>query len=198
MARRRNNTRSRARKGFVQVREDGDMAAAKIDRTLSSMRANESATVVVCKSTAEINVASGAASFAISYTNLVGTDDFASLAAQYNTFKVKSMRFEVFHINPSVQTPVAVSTLHGDFTGEPPTTWVTEQAVIDSPDAMYLEPGSKKQVFYWNARGTQENAFQDVNSFTNYGGLRYYVSGGTAQTAYKIITSYVVVFRGRH
>jgi len=162
------------------------------------MRENESAAMVVCRMTQLVSVATAATSYSITYTQLAGTDDFASMASQFNTFKVKSMRFEVYHTNPSVATPVAVSTVHGDFTGDPPSTWVTEQAVVDAPDAQYLEPGSKRQNFYWNARGTQENAFQDVNNFTNYGGLRYYVGGGTAQTAYAIITSFVVVFRGRH
>lgn len=198
MARTRGRKSNPHTQKVLQVREDGDYAAARIDRTISGMRSNASSTMIVAKTVSSISVGTTAQSYTITYTQLTASDDFASMASQYNTFKVKSMRFEVFHVNPSVATPVAVSTVHGEVNGDYPANYVSEQAIIDAPDAQYLEPGSKKQVFYWNARGTLEKAFQDVNTVTNFGGLRFYVAGGTAQTAYQVIASFVVVFRGRH
>lgn len=188
------------RNRVVQVREDGDEMAARIDRTISAFRENESTTTIVARNSFDIVTGTTAASLVFAYPELVATDDFVSLAQQYNTFKVKSMRFDVFHTNPATNSAVAISTFHCNFAGQPPSTWLTEQAVVDAPDSMYLEPGSKKQSFYWNAKGTGELEYQDVNTFNNHGGLRMNIratSPGGVTTGI-VVCSIVVTFRGRH
>jgi hypothetical protein len=196
-----NNNRRRGRRNrqVIQTREDGDMAAARIDRAISHFRANESAATILVKAQYDITAQTSPQGYTITYTQITATDDFASMAGQFNTFKVKAMRFEVFHTNPTGIVPIVVSSLHGDFTGDPPSTWITDQSIVDAPDSQFLEPGSKKQTWYWNARGTAENQFQDVNQFTNYGGLRYYVrAAGSVTYLASVIMTAEVVFRGRH
>jgi hypothetical protein len=198
---RNNNMRRGGRRNrqVVQVREDGDAGAARIDRAISHFRFQESAATILVKAQYDLTAQTTPNGYAITYTQIVATDDFASMATQFNTFKVKAMRFEAFHTNPTGIIPVAMSTVHGDFTGDPPSTWISDQSIIDAPDSQFLEPGSKKQTWYWNARGTAENQFQDVNTFTNYGGLRYYVrAAGSATYIASVIMTAEVVFRGRH
>jgi hypothetical protein len=198
MARRRNGKRMGKR--VVQVREDGDSMAAKIDRTISGFRMSESTTTIVVKTSFDLVTGTTVVSTTFTFPDLVLTDDFISFAQQYNTFKVKSMRFDVFHTNPASTAPVAVSTLHCNFSGQPPTTWLNESAVVDGPDSMYIEAGSKKQTFYWNAKGTAELEYQDVNTFNNHGGLRCLLRATTPAgvTAGIVVVSAVITFRGRH
>jgi hypothetical protein len=198
MSRQRKNRRSPR---VIQVREDGDRQAARIDRMISQQRSAGSLSVIDIKSTFDIGLTSGGGAATVTFTQVAGADDFVSMAQQFNEFKVKAMKFDVFHTNPSSSTPIVFSTLHSNFFGDPPSTWATEQSIVDAPDAMYLEPGSKKQSFYWNAMGTAENEFQDVNSFNNFGGLRWYVrptTGGTGVVTAIVVMSAIVVFRGRH
>ncbi len=197
----RTNQRRGGRRQYavMQVREDGDYGAAKIDRAISHFRNQESTATILVKAQYDISAGTSPAGYAITYTQIAATDDFTSMAGQFNTFKVKAMRFEVFHTNPTGIVPIVVSTLHGDFTADPPTTWVSDQSIVDAPDSQFLEPGSKKQTWYWNARGTAENQFQDVNQFTNFGGLRYNVRAAAATTYLaSVIMTAEVVFRGRH
>jgi hypothetical protein len=197
MNRKRNNNR-RTRK-IVQVREDGDQGAARIDRTIASMRGQESSTVVLCKSSFRVTADTVAPlTTDWSYPQIAGTDDFISLAQQFNEFKVKFMKFEVYHTNPSATANTVVSTVHGIFTGGIPTAYQTEASVVDAPDSKYIQPGSEVQKFYWNASGTPENNYQSVSSFQNYGGYRSYTDQvTTSQLVCTVIATACVVFRGR-
>jgi len=201
-SKRRNNGR-RSRKAatstVIQSRDDGDKSAAQIDRMISHFRAQESMTTILAKTQFDISAVTTATGYSFSFPELMGTDDVATMAQQYNTFKVKAYRFEVFHTNPTVIVPFVVSTWHGNFVGQPPSTWLAEGSVVDAPDSKYSEPGSKEQKFYWNARGTDENSFQDINTFANYGGIRYFVrAAGTTTYLATVIVTAEIVFRGRH
>lgn len=183
----------------VQNREDGDAGAAKIDRAISAMRYMESSTVVLCKGIVDLNTTTVVNAATVDFAFVSSTDDFSTMALQFNTFKVKAMKFEVFPTNPVNSTPIAMSTFHAVLPGAAPATWVTEAAIVDAPDAKYLMPGADKSCFYWNATGPRENEFQDCNSFSNFGGLRYSVRVGSATASVAtIVVTAQVVFKGRH
>lgn len=183
----------------MQTRSDGDVAAAKIDRTIASMRVGESACTILVKSAVSITaLSSGPSSIVFTYPEIAGCDEFSSLATQFNMFRVKCMRFEFCHVNPSNQTPIVASTVHSNLNGAIPTGWTTEQSVIDGPDSVYLTPGAVKDVLYWNGNSSTETEYQDVSSFNNHGGVRVYVPGVTTTTTHSImVVSAVVIFKGR-
>lgn len=182
-----------------QMRTDGDTLAAKIDRTISGMRAGESACTVLVKSAISIAASSTAATSVVwTYPEIASADDFVSLAQQFNMFKVKFMRFQFCHVNPSSTTAVVASTVHSNAAGALPISWTTEQAVIDSPDSVYLSPGGDPETLYWNASGVSETEYQDCTTFNNHGGLRVYLPQSTVAQTAVVVCSAVVVFRGRH
>jgi hypothetical protein len=164
------------------------------------MRANESACVVLCKTSFVLQGATTAAtSYDWTYPQVAATDEFVSMAQQFNLFKIRGMKFEIFHTNPTVSNRAAVSTVHASTTGALPSTWTTLEGVIDAPDSRFIIPGSEKQDLYWNASGSAEQEFQDVNTFTNHGGFRGYVDQtATVVQLATVVATAVVVFRGRH
>jgi hypothetical protein len=184
----------------MQVRADGDRRAARVDRAISSMRASESSTMVLCKSSFRLLTSTTVPLFNTwTYSQIALTDDFISLSQQFNEFKVKFMKFEIFHTNPTASANVAISTLHGDFDGGIPSSYTSEANVIDAPDGKYLSPGSEPLVLYWNATGTPENDYQNVASFSDYGGFRSALDQTTSvQLVGTVIATACVVFRGRH
>lgn len=200
MVKRNNNRRTRRSGGnqTVTVAVDGDVAGARFDKMVSNMRSNESATPVLIKAVFGIATVTAAGGGLYSFQNLITEDDFASFAAQFTTYKVKAMRFEVYHINPGLVTPIAMSTVHID--GGNVTNLLTQSSVVDGEDSKYMDPGAGKQVFYWNARGSLETEFQGVQNFTDFGGFRYFnegVSSSAGTAIARVIVTAQVVFRGR-
>lgn len=196
MSPRRNNNR---RNKVMQTRPDGDTTAAKIDRTISQMRAGESACTVLCKAAYQLATSvSAPTSTVITYPEIVATDDFVSMAQQFNMFKIKYMRFDLSHTNPTFVGNVVASTVHGNISGAIPLSWTSENAVVDGPDSTYISPGAAKEVFYWNGTGVSETEYQDVTNYNNHGGFRCYLpTQSTALVAGVVVVSAVVVFKGR-
>jgi hypothetical protein len=192
-------TKGKRQNKVVQTRQDGDTAAAKIDRTISQMRAGESSCMVLCKSAYALSTSTTAAtSVVVTYPEIASSDDFVSLAQQFNMFRIKCMRFDLSHTNPSFVGNVVASTVHSNLVGAIPTGWTSEQSVVDGPDSLYISPGSVREVFYWNGTGVSETEFQDVSTYNNHGGFRAYLPQQTAaSTAGVVVVSAVVIFKGR-
>lgn len=196
----RRNARSRragGRSDIVTVARDGDVMGARFDRMVSNQRSNESAVPILVKGVTGISTAAAGGSGVYTFNEITQEDDFLSLGAQFRLFKIKAMRFEVFHINPSNTVPIVISTFHNDGS----LTGVTGQAsTVDGEDSKYLDPGDGKQVFYWNASNATEKLYQDVTSFTSFGGLRWYRETGSTNVdvpLVRIIITAQIVFRGR-
>jgi len=153
---------------IVTVANDGDVVGARFDRMVFSMRNTESAVPILIKTS--IPIASGNAGGGIfDFGNIQSSDEFATMAAQYRLFKVKAIRFEVFHQVASFAQPILMSTFHILSGARDPTV----ANVVDGEDAKYMDAGAGKQVFYWTARGLPENEYQAVDSFTSFGGLQW-------------------------
>ncbi len=196
MPRRRSNQgRRRRNDNIVTVATDGDVVGARFDRMVSNMRSNESATAVLVKGAFGIDSSASPGGGTYDFGNFAAEDDFVSLAQQFETFKVKAMRFEVFHTNPGSTVPIAMSTFHADGPFG-----ASLNNVIDGEDSKFLDAGAGKQVFYWNARGTAELAYQSTSSFVSFGGVRYYKELGSTAVGNRLVTvvcTAQIVFRGR-
>jgi hypothetical protein len=182
----------------VIIQSDSDEFSAKIDRQIAHMRSSQSTVRVLCKTFATISTLnSGPLASAYDFFTLAATDDFVSLAQQYNLFRVVGCKLEVFHTNTNVLAPIVISSYHTN--GSPLSVQITEESVVDAPDSKFLNTSGDKQNWYWQPRGFVEQSFQDVASFGNFGGFRYFSenSGVNNNNVAKSIITWIVDFRGR-
>lgn len=128
-------------------------------------------------------------------------DDFVSLAAQFQTYRIKRVRFDIYDAYPGQGSTIFWSTYHDvNTTGAQ---YVPNlNAVIDGPDSQIVPPGIGKISLFWTAKGVLENEFQSttatVPAIQDFGGLRYYVPGSTSVTGkYQVFCKVIVDFRGR-
>jgi len=175
---------------------------ARIDRILSGMQNSHSQIRVICGDTVLLSTSATATTFGVyTGTNVRATDDFTSIAQQYETFRIAAIRFEVYDVNPGSAVFAGFSTQHdvsppGGTYGNP-----TIANVMDGPDASLPPAGGSKAIFNWVAHGTAEIEFQTDDLPTgpsDFGGLRYFFgSPGAAVSKYQLVVKAVVDFRGR-
>lgn len=132
----------------------------------------------------------------VGFSDVTLTDDFISFAAQYQEFRVRAMRFDIYDINPSsVTTTNYWSTFH-TIGGSVP---VDAESVIDRPDARAISPGDGRVSLAWVAHSIPEMAFQSTTTFNGLGGLSYYLLSPSTITGgkYSVVSKFIVDFRGR-
>lgn len=160
------------------------------------MSNNGSAVPILCKGAAQIDSGTEAG-FYWGFATIAATDDFQAMARQYRLFKIKAIRFEVFHQLSSFGQPIVMSTYHTQDVEATPAV----EDVIDGEDSKFLDAGAGKQVFYWVPRGVPENGYQATTSLVSYGGLRAFRQGSAGvagQRQATIIFTAQVVFKGRY
>jgi len=193
----RGNKQNRPR-GPMQVQvvpgEDGGGLGPRIERILRAAGESQGDVMVVCNSFRPIPITAASSSVYMTFDDLAGSDEFASMTQQFRLFKVSHMKVTVVDMNPQLaSTPNAWSTVHS----RNPTGFLYTD-VIDQTDSQVMAPGTSKLTFYWSATSLQEKEFQGVVNFVNWGGLVGYVDGGTpVPTKYMLVAKYVVHFRGR-
>lgn len=186
------------------VDSDAGSTSAYVERCIAGLMNSESNVTVLCNTTQTLatgSSASGLVAGNFTGANVRGTDEFTSLAQQFNTFRIRAIRFDVYDINPGVPATNAFSVFHDvapyNTTYNPPPI----ANVIDGPDAKSVPPGTGVASFYWRAHGTLENDFQagDVQGApSDFGGLRYAFYSPTLSTdKYQVVMRAVVDFRGR-
>jgi len=179
----------------------GGQDSLKVGRQLAALHDSSNHVQVLCSDDAEQTIsATQNTSFTICWTNISIFDDFISMAQQFNEYRVRSVQFDVYDINPSLTNAAVFSTMHDVYTtGTIPS--YTFANVVDGVDSQSVPPGAGKITLYWRGHTTNERAYQStaiINSSPDFGGLRGFVfQGATAGQKYRIITKAVVDFRGR-
>jgi hypothetical protein len=202
MARRKNQVGRNRRVQDVRIMDDySGSDGAKFDRVLSSLQNSHSQTSLVVSDEFNIGVSTGNTNAILAGSQVRVMDDFASMAAQFQTFRIKRMRFDVYDVNPSLVTTAVWSTFH-DVNTTSSQYVPTFSNVVDAPDSQVIPPGSGKVTFIWTAKGTEENVFQSTASTTpaplDFGGLRYSIVGQpTTGSKFMVVVKAVVDFRGR-
>jgi hypothetical protein len=173
---------------------------ARMDRILGQMQNSHSQIRVICGESRQLNSATTGAGGTVSGVDVRTWDDFQSFSAQFETYRIAAIRFEVYDFNPANVVVAVFSTQHDVVPSPLSLTAPTFANVIDGPDSQVVPPGSGKVVFDWFAHGSAENEFQSdtVNPINDYGGLRFYLNQAAAASGkYLIVSKAVVDFRGR-
>jgi len=149
-----------------------------------------------------VNTSSSAVAGNLAGPQIVLFDDFVSISAQFETFRIRGIRFDVYDINPTNVVAAWFSTFHDEF-GASAQPVFASGSVIDGPDSQIVPPGTGKITLYWRATGTNENRFvtTDQNSVSFppafFGGLRYALPGSTTGGKFQVVVKAIVDFRGR-
>jgi len=185
------------------VDENAGSDGAYVDRCISGFQNSHSSTSLLLEDSFAVNTATTATNAIIGGFQVRLFDDFVSLAAQFETCRVRAIRFDLYDVNPSNNSSYAwFSTFHDTYQSSAQPVF-TAANVIDGPDSLIVPPGTGKASLYWRARGTQEMSFQTTDDAgvgfppLDFGGLRYSLSAGTAGAKYQIVVKAVVDFRGR-
>jgi len=173
---------------------------ARMDRILGQLQNSHSQIRVICGESRQLNSATTGAGGTVSGIDVRTWDDFQSFSAQFETYRIAAIRFEVYDFNPANVVVAVFSTQHDVVPSTLAISPPTFANVIDGPDSQVVPPGSGKVVFDWFAHGTAENQFQSdtVAPINDYGGLRFYLNqAATTSGKYLIVSKAVVDFRGR-
>lgn len=187
------------------VDQDAGGDSAYVERCISAMVGGESTITVLCNDTFTLSTgssSSGLVAGLFTATNIRGTDDFNSMMGQFNLYRIRAVRFDVYDINQTIAATNAFSTIHDvvpfDGAYAPPPL----AQVVDGPDSKNVTPGAGRASFFWRAKGTLENQFQagdSVGAPEDFGGLRWAFFSPTISAAkYQVIVRAVVDFRGRN
>jgi hypothetical protein len=156
---------------------------------------------VLCSDVFALNTSTTSNADVLSGAYIRNTDDFASFATQFETYRIRAIRFDVYDINPAATVVGYFSTWHDEIAfGAAPS--FTMANTVDGPDSQTVPPGTGKIQFSWVATGTLENEFQNVLGSNNvpfdFGGLRFFLNAGTGPGGkYNVFVKAVVDFRGR-
>jgi len=173
---------------------------AKLDRILAQLQNSHSQVRILCADNFGIApIPGGGTSGNYTFVNIAATDEFVSLAVQFQTFRVTAIRFDVYDTNNTVSVSSMFSTFHDQTTGS--FTNLTQAQIVDRPDAQVVPSGVGKVSFTWFARGALEEEFQSTTStspkYSDFGGLSYFIGSGASTQKYQVVMKAVVDFRGR-
>lgn len=164
-------------------------------RLLQSYKVSEGQIRVVCNVRSIFDSTGTAAGGNISYANLQTSDDFVSFAAQYQEFRVRAIRFDIYDLQPNLPAPVNFWATYHSITAPP----FGIEDVVDRPDSRSIAPGTGMTSLAWVAHGIPEMGFQPNTGGQDLGGLVLYLgsAGSPSSSRYQVISKFVVDFRGR-
>lgn len=171
----------------------------RLDRYIQSIQNSQGQVRVLCNSA--VTLTSSNLGSSISFAQLYGSDDFASMAQQFELYRVKAIRFDVYSTQTSNSAKALFGTFHADAATSAGFPAVNLALVTDSPDAKVPGTEGPSTRWTWMARGSHENDFYSTESSDQYdfGGIRFAALGGTfnSEPYYNVVVKYVVDFRGR-
>jgi len=205
MARSNNKGGRRSNKNRIMNVRVADSAAGAsglhVDRQISSIKESESQTRIVCGDVFDLGIPTGTDTLGLwGFDQLLGTDDFTNMIQQFNLFRVSSIKFEIYDINPSTAGYNTWGVFHDNYESSAPA--YTRSNIADLPDSRVISGGTGQTTLYWVARGSAEQQFQAAaaggSPAQKFGGLRYYIgAGGVPIAKFTVVVHAVVDFRGR-
>lgn len=201
----RRGKRGNRKNAVTNVRVVDDYAganSAKVDRMLAQLQNSQSQTRVEVNSAFDIRTVATGGDVLGTYTikNVRLSDEFDSLSSQWNMFRVRAIRFDIYDVNPNLPLLSAFSTVHEtSFTAT--TATYSFQQVVDGPDAQIPTCGGPRARLTWVASGIREMEFQNfdgnADNSQDFGGLRYAIGNATAGLKFSVLVKAIVDVRGR-
>lgn len=205
MAKRGNNRRSQGGKNRIMNVRIADNAAGadglKVDRQIAAVKQSESQVRVLIGDVLDVGIPAAVdVNTTYGFDQIIASDDFQSVAQQYNLFKIVSIKFDIYDTNPNTSAYNAWGVYHDNYEGSPIA--FTRANIADLPDSRVISGGTGQTTLYWVAHGPLEQQYNSATTVGSvvqkYGGLKYYVGqGGAAAPKYTIQVHAVVDFRGR-
>lgn len=201
MARRRNASGKNRISNVRVVDEYAGSDGARLDRMLTDLQNSQSQARIEIGFARTFSTATGPDQTGIlSHFTLRGEDEWQTMVTQWQMYRVRAIRFDVYDINPNVVCFSAWSTFHESSQGTAPA--FTFNQVLDGPDAQLPTNGAPKLRFTWMAKGPAEMQFQNVDDAgqdsVDFGGLRYAIGAGAAASKFQVVGKAIVDFRGRY
>jgi len=201
---RKGGNQTNTRNKVLNVRIADNVAGTdglRVDRMITSVKQAESQTRIVIGDSFDIATnASADILRSYGFDDIFNTDDFGSMLVQYNLFRIKAIKFEIFDINPNAPVFNTWGIWHDNYESAVPA--YTRPNIADLPDARVLSGGTGQTTLYWVAHGTAEEQFQADSSSGStsqrFGGLKYFVqSVSPSVPKYTVQVHAIVDFRGR-
>lgn len=199
---RNNRNRQRRSNAISNVRmvdPDAGTDSLKVDRQVSALKTSESQMRVLIGDTRDFDITTADGFGTWDLFSLDDTDEFNTLVQQFRLFRISSIKFVVTDINPNAVCRNVFATWHDNYFESAPS--FTRANITDQVDSKVIAPGTGEHVFYWRAHGVEENRFQATYAggapAASFGGLKWYVQGGTPANKFSIQVHAVVDFRGR-
>jgi len=172
----------------------------KIDRMISSLQTSESQVRILVGDNNDFSTATSTQVGTYEFGNVFSSDDFQSMAQQFELFRIVAFKFDISDVASNVAVANVWSTFHDDYTTVPS---FTRPNVADGPDARVISAGTGQTSLYWMAHGTTELGFQSDGvagvAPDKYGGLRFFIGADPSgpRLKYSVAVHAVVDFRGR-
>jgi len=165
-------------------------------RVIQAYNTAEGQIRVMCNYRTELSISTAITNGTVGVIEASTSDDFVSFSQQYQEFRIKAIRFDIYDLQPSSSTINFWSTFH-QVGGVVP---IGFEDVVDRPDSRAIAPGTGTASLSWVAHGIPEMSFQSTQGgATGFGGLSYYIGASPAAVGgkYSIIAKFVIDFRGR-
>lgn len=170
-----------------------------VDRMISAVKESESQTRVLIGDFVGLNTTAGGTNGTYGFDQIFLSDEFNSMIVQWNLFRVRAIKFDVYDINPSNAVYNVFGTWHDNYEATAPT--YTRANIADLPDSRVISGGTGQTTLYWVAHGIAEQQFQAATTagspVQKFGGLKYTFDGDTTGAKFAIQVHAVVDFRGR-
>lgn len=170
----------------------------KVERMIVAVKESQGQCRIVVRGINGYNTATTASVGIISFETYGSQSEFASLAAEFRTFKVAGVKFDCYDQMPGTNFSQAVfGTFHtSDVPSDQPTTF---NQAVDLSDSEEIAPGTGKVTKYWYPTGPLENSwFSTTANNTDYGGLCIGLPVASSSISrYSVIWAAVIDFRSR-
>lgn len=176
------------------VPENEGNRAEKVNRQITAYKETQGQIRVVVKANFPANLGTATVT-RYSFANLRTEGDFVALSAQFRTYKVAGIRFDVYDADPlNSSYGLLIGTYH---TVDPTSVPSNKSQVEDLPDSGIVPNGEGLRSWFWYPTGPLENSWYQVNdNSVDFGGLAINLPAGDGMK-FDTVISYIVDFRAR-
>lgn len=171
-----------------------------VDRMISDIKQSESQIRLLAGDAVDLGSLTTDTLGTYGFDNVFASDEFVTAIQQYNLFRIRAIKFDIYDINPNQPVFNAWGVWHDNYETTIPA--YTRANVTDLPDSRVISGGTGQTTLYWVAHGTAEMQFQAASTAGSpaqrFGGLKFFIGGSTAAVSkFELVVHVLIDFRGR-